>query len=376
MKTTNLIAGFISLFVLISIIGFFGWSSYSDNTNPQIYSNDSYTDSLSVDYVFPFKNTSVTVSVSIPASTYYGAISVESKRIPYMKWDNYTYYSDFTNDPLQESIYTDILAQLISVKQTLNLMDDEYVELLSTFVQNISYYHQSEFRYPVETIVEKRGDCDDKSILLAGLLTRAGYDAVLLIFDTENHATVGIRTNDATAYPNTGGYAIIETTNYNYVTDKSIEFENNLTLSSIPTVISVGTGVKTYTSGSKITVILEYKDTCSTLIDQLAQTCINNSETVNEMEDTLTDYECRLSSLETLMNTSSYAEYLANDYYAQYEALYTEYKAYHAEYLLSYVNHDDVIDEHNRYIDIYNLIIAEPYNREYVYQKVLFASQR
>jgi hypothetical protein len=29
--------------------------------------------------------------------------------------------------------------------------------------------------------------------------------------------------------------------------------------------------------------------------------------------------------------------------------------------------------EQNRYVDIYNLIITEPYNREYVYQTVLGA---
>lgn len=374
MKKINLVAGFIGLFILLSVVGFFDCSSYFDDMNPQIYPNDSYTDSLSVDYVFPFKNTSVTVSVSVLASTYYGAMSVESKCIPQMKWDTFTYYSDFTNDPLQESMYTDILSQLISVKQTLNLTDDEYVELLSTFVQNISYYHQDEFRYPVETFTEKRGDCDDKSILLAGLLTRAGYDAVLLIFDTENHATVGIRTNDTTAYPNTGGYAIIETTNYNYVTDGSINFSDNLTLTSLPMVVNVGTGVKTYTSGSEITVIRDYKDSYSALIDQLSQTYVNNNENINEMEDKLTEYECRLSSLEKLMDTISYAEYLANDYYAQYEALYAEYKVYHAEYLISYANYDDMIDDINRYVDIYNLIIEEPYNREYVYQTVLLVS--
>lgn len=416
----------ILLAVLLVIISSAGCYLCILSANPQIYPDNAYTDSLSAEYIFPFKNTSITLFVSVPASIYHGAKDTGSKYLPYTKITSREYYADFTNDPLQEEMYTQILTQTASVKHTLDLTDDEYLELLSTFVQSIHYHTKDEYRYPVETIIDQYGDCDDKSILLAGLLTRAGYDAVLLIFDEESHAAVGIKTADTTAYPDTGGYAVIETTDFSYITDRSFQFEDGSSLSSTPSVISVGTGAKTYTSGSQITVILNYRDKAASLIDRLSREGAEKTEDLDEMEDALTEYEIRLSSLDSSMQTAisayntyadltdsivsqqkklnrdlragkitdnayssewetlnaSYTEYLtkADDayqnytaYYAEYQKLYAEYQAYYAAYAASYTDYSSTVSEQNRHIDIYNLIITEPYNREHVYQTVLHA---
>jgi hypothetical protein len=86
------------------------------------------------------------------------------------------------------------------------------------------------------------------------------------------------------------------------------------------------------------------------------------------------------SEWETL--NASYTEYLtkADDayqnytaYYAEYQKLYAEYQAYYAAYAASYTDYSSTVSEQNRHIDIYNLIITEPYNREHVYQTVLHA---
>jgi len=47
-------------------------------------------------------------------------------------------------------------------------------------------------KYPVETPVE-RGDCEDKSILLAAILRALGYRTALLVFpDDPGHMAVGV----------------------------------------------------------------------------------------------------------------------------------------------------------------------------------------
>lgn len=49
-------------------------------------------------------------------------------------------------------------------------------------------------RYPIETLHEKKGDCEDKSCLLTALLKTLGHDAVLLEF--KDHMSVGVAGND------------------------------------------------------------------------------------------------------------------------------------------------------------------------------------
>jgi hypothetical protein len=417
----------LTIAVILILISCTGYYFFFLSTNPHITPDDTYTGNLTAEYTFPFKNDSVTLFVSVPASVYYGAGNTESKYLPFTKVGDLSFYADLTNDPLQEEMYGQILDQTDTIRRSWDLTDDEYVELLSTFVQSINYSSESDYRYPIETVIGEFGDCDDKSTLLAGLLTRSGYDAVLLIFEEEKHATVGIRTNDSTAYPNAEGYSIIETTDYSYVTDRSFTFEDGTPLNSTTVIVSVGTGDKTYTAGYQVEAILAYKDTADEHINQLANETDAQTENLEGMGDTLTGYETRLISLESSMNStvSSYnayvdlansvvskqkklnsdlnankitfaeytlewealeAEYTGymnqanealdgyNAYYAEYQTLSTEYKSYYSTYNSAYTDYSSTIEQQNDYVDIYNLILKEPYNRAYVYEAVLRVS--
>lgn len=71
------------------------------------------------------------------------------------------------------------------------------VNYMAAFVQNIDYRSDSETdssyeypRYPVETLFDGRGDCEDKAILTASLLYSMGYDVALLRLP--NHMAVGV----------------------------------------------------------------------------------------------------------------------------------------------------------------------------------------
>ncbi len=416
----------ILLVILLILISCTGYYLFYLNSNPHIYPDDSYTGTLTAEYTFPFKDSSVTLVVSVPASTYHGAGNDGSKSIPYTKIPSLEYYTDIINDPLQEEMYAQILAQTDNVRSSWNLTDDEYVELLATFVQSINYSTKEAYRYPVETVIDKFGDCDDKSMLLVGLLTRAGYDAVLLVFEEESHATVGIKTTDTTVYPDTGGYAILETTSYSYVTDRSFTFEDGTFLKSTPVVITAGEGTKTYTAGYQIEAILAYRNKAEEQIDLLSSKTESNTNTLETMEETVIQYETRLNALAALMdeklsaynayidqantvtsqqkklnsdyssNKITYAEYVQQwdilkaeqtellatadsfqeeytTYHTEYETLYTEYQAYFSTYTNTYANYSSTVGEQNQFTDIYNLIISEQFNREYVYQTVVNA---
>ena len=47
-------------------------------------------------------------------------------------------------------------------------------------------------RYPVETLFDRGGDCEDTSILTATILYEMGYDVALLILEDDNHCAIGI----------------------------------------------------------------------------------------------------------------------------------------------------------------------------------------
>ena len=107
---------------------------------------------------------------------------------------------------------------LFRVKDENGLDSDRYLEMITAFVQSIPYEDHpggAPPKFPVETVAERTGDCDDKSLLLAALLSRAGYDVALLNFIENSHMGVGIAADTGT-YGSTG-YAFIETTDYNFV---------------------------------------------------------------------------------------------------------------------------------------------------------------
>jgi hypothetical protein len=98
------------------------------------------------------------------------------------------------------------------------------VSLVVSFVQSIPYTDDlittgyDEYpRYPLETLIDGGGDCEDTSILASSLLKLMGFDTVLLSYP--NHMAVGISvTNISGSYYSSDGkhYYYVETTGKNW----------------------------------------------------------------------------------------------------------------------------------------------------------------
>ncbi len=77
--------------------------------------------------------------------------------------------------------------------QSNRLSERETVEFITSFVQHFHYRGDGKYeypRFPIETLVEQGGDCEDTAVLLAALLRSLGYNAVLL--SPEGHMGVGL----------------------------------------------------------------------------------------------------------------------------------------------------------------------------------------
>jgi hypothetical protein len=201
-------------------------------------------------YSFPFEKTIITVTSPVDYSVFLGAKTADKETIIRGNvsddiWLKTTYLS-MIDDPNQEQFYTDLIRDMRSIRDKQDLDDDEYLELMTVFVQSIRYETISESppKFPVETYVDKSGDCDDKSLLLAGLLSREGYNVSLLSFTPESHMAVGVVCPGG-EYKQTG-YAFVETTNLSFAGVPTDTLSEGIQLRSDPLVIPVGNGTKIY----------------------------------------------------------------------------------------------------------------------------------
>jgi hypothetical protein len=203
-------------------------------------------------YHFPFEHSTITLTIPVNGSVFAGAKAADKEVTIYgnvsePEWVARTYLS-MMNDQNQEEFYRDLLFRFREIREQNALTDDEYVELMTVFVQSIQYetVGQNPVKFPVETFMDKSGDCDDKSLLLGALLAREGFRVALFSFFTESHMAVGI-TCPGTDYKHTG-YAYIETTNFSFAGIPPDGLTGGIVLKSEPVVISLGNGTKTYQS--------------------------------------------------------------------------------------------------------------------------------
>jgi len=129
-------------------------------------------------------------------------------------------YVDMAKDP---SPYIDRMAnQLKDAAVKANFSEVQKLDFVVAFVQSLPYTQDKvtttadEYpRYPLETLFDRGGDCEDTSILVAALLDRLGYEVALLHLDNAHHMAVGVAVSNASGqyYEYSGKkYYYLETT--------------------------------------------------------------------------------------------------------------------------------------------------------------------
>lgn len=101
-----------------------------------------------------------------------------------------------------------------------DLSEWELVNMVVDFVQSLPYIPEAKGeypKYPVETIVENGGDCEDTSILLAAILDQLSVNCILL--SPPGHMAVGVAASGLAAKHylfNGQSYYYVETTGKNW----------------------------------------------------------------------------------------------------------------------------------------------------------------
>ncbi|MBR1973344.1 MAG: hypothetical protein IKA33_01550, partial [Candidatus Methanomethylophilaceae archaeon] len=74
---------------------------------------------------------------------------------------------------------------------------EERIDIVLTMTQNIQYMYDSDtkgqeeyWKYPLETLFEQNGDCEDTSFLFCAIVKAMGHDTAIFIFD--GHMAAGV----------------------------------------------------------------------------------------------------------------------------------------------------------------------------------------
>ncbi|MCL2606237.1 MAG: hypothetical protein FWD93_03045 [Coriobacteriia bacterium] len=248
--------------------GFFGDSEVEHQIPEQVYEELEDEDSMfpfivpmdgreveGAELSFRFKGEDFTLQAELDHRVYHGAVSaprgfmIEEDASLAMRHEAIAnYYSKLTFDPEMDSAIESVLLQLRSIRDENELDSDQYVELITRFVQAIPYDENRGFvdadakamgdpRMPIQVLVDGRADCDEKVMLLAALLAREGFGVSAFYFEPEQHMALGVR-SEGEGFHSTG-YEFVETTGIGYVSEVPATFVNDIVLESEPVVLKL-----------------------------------------------------------------------------------------------------------------------------------------
>lgn len=216
------------------------------NEDPQLL-----TPEYTVQY---FEKTAYIPSVSISQAAY---LADRNDLVLDMDGNMQQYYTNLIETDFEKE-FLSVFAE--TIQTAANQSGIPYVELVIRMVQEIPYDADAPLaiRSPSEVIIDQTGDCDEKALLAAALLSQGGYDTCLLLYKpiyhpvySVGHATIGIaatRTSSLSSYRN---YLQAEVTGRALIGDLSTK-GNSQYMDGTPYVIQIGDGEKTYDVSSDL----------------------------------------------------------------------------------------------------------------------------
>jgi len=173
-------------------------------------------------YEWDYKRTSWTYDAEVPVE-FYNYFASE----PRSSHD----YARYVDNPDDDEWINDLANDFVIAAEEKGWNEFETVSFALAFIQSMPYTSDTvttgydEYpRYPIETIVDGGGDCEDTSILFSSIVREMGYGTVLLWLKEDAHMAVGVSVSwelidswrqnySITYYSHNGGYyAYCETT--------------------------------------------------------------------------------------------------------------------------------------------------------------------
>ena len=182
------------------------------------HSTQSAGEYIDVNYSWNYGEGTWTYSLKIPKSAYEDYKTVDRKKIR-----DYSYY---VMDQSDDEYLAGLADKFKEAAEKEKYSDLDMVNNIIFFVQSLEYLDDKigtgydEYpKFPLETLADQGGDCEDSAILLASLLRELGYGTVLVQFPS--HMGVGIKGEDTMP----GSYFEVDGSKYFYVETTSAGWE-------------------------------------------------------------------------------------------------------------------------------------------------------
>ena len=122
-------------------------------------------------------------------STYYRLnVTVQQSLYEYYTEKSHTLSS---NDDFAQFVTPYAFKPIADCLLEIYIDDEDFVNGVLMIVHQIPY-NETPVKYPVETIVENKGDCDVFSYVAASIVKAHGLDVVLLYYESQAHMNIGV----------------------------------------------------------------------------------------------------------------------------------------------------------------------------------------
>jgi len=359
MRKTERFLVFVIIILLLITIYFAYLYTRQAVVVPHIVVGTAESSPIMASHSFPFETGTVTISIPVDGAVYNAARSTDKSVSVYGNVTESVWvadsYQEMVNDPAQNQMYADLISQFRKIRDTEGLSSDEYLELMATYTQSLTYETTPDnpTKYPVETVVDGAGDCDDKSVLLAGLLSREGYNVSLLLFSPESHMALGVGSPDS-LYKQTG-FAYLETTNLSYVGVPPDQLEGGTVLTSQPLVIPIGNGTTQYGSGEQTTYIHAMETSSEQEVLKITPELKATGNDLSSKKGQIDQIESQMQAMRSSGNIGGYNS-LVTSHNVLVSAYNVELSTYHGE-----------VAKYDAYAEIYNYIISHAFDRKGTY---------
>lgn len=172
-----------------------GGGIYTDDRVPNYKANDPQWEQLRYTWTSKDRGDTLSIEVSVDRAMYDHYRSLA-------RYYNPENYFQYVNDSNNEALAAEFVKQIKQSDTAFSNRSSSLVRELANFVQEvITYQYDSDTtgeeeypRYPIETLYERQGDCEDTSILIAALLKEFGYEVGFI--HLPGHLAVALRTTD------------------------------------------------------------------------------------------------------------------------------------------------------------------------------------
>jgi hypothetical protein len=147
----------------------------------------------------------------------------------YLSWRNNTSIDRWpSTDDERTSYVTDSISSIRSISDylescSLSMTELERADFVLKFVESTEYVSDSTsrnkaewFKYPIETLFDNGGDCEDTSILYCALMHSLGYDVALLYFPSSLGYEAGHMAAAVALFNCSGRYYLVDGEEYYY----------------------------------------------------------------------------------------------------------------------------------------------------------------